>query len=116
RLLILSPCQAVRTGFKIQFPHPGVLGEQMEKALTGDIFGLGISHFFFRDLFERINGMGRCTSVLEAGTAPSPSAYKHPYIALRIHGQTWIVMWIIHSLLIIHHSWLADLLARMVIA
>src|SRR5690554_3469576 len=83
QFLILGPVHSIRTGFKIQFPDPGVFGKQMKKSFARYVFWLRIGHLFFCDLLESINGMGRCTSVLEAWTAPSPSTDKNPKITFR---------------------------------
>ncbi len=59
--------------------------------------------------------VGMTTAIDKAGPMPAPPTDKDPKMTLRVHGKGRVVVWIIHTFLVMHHMRLMDLSACVIV-
>ncbi|OQB89802.1 MAG: hypothetical protein BWX84_02249 [Verrucomicrobia bacterium ADurb.Bin118] len=104
QLLIVGPSHAVGAGFPIEFAHPGVFGEQVEKSPARHKPRLRIGEFLLPNQGELRDVIGADAAVFESGSHPPAAADEHPDITLIIQVHAGIVVGIIHALFIMNNG------------
>ena len=66
--------------------------------------GLWIGHLFCTYFVEAIDIVRKFTPVFKSGALLSAPADEYPDIPLIVYHQGRIIMWIVHSFLVIYHS------------
>ena len=115
QLGVVGPLASIAAALPVQLSDSGVLGEQMQEALSGDGVRLRIGQFFFGDAFKPVDAVRFQAAILKTGATSSAAADENPQMAVLGNRQTRIVMWIVDAGLIVHDHWSWDAVPSVIV-